>query len=367
MSNSSLIKYKDKKGNSYPHLYIDRLSNIFYLRANVDGTTRTASLETTDFNKARALVFDKMSEISKADYYKGKKKNKIILDFYETMMLNKTVGETNPETLKRIETIWRLSIRPFWEYLTPQDVNQDRVIEFMTWHRRNRPGVQFVNVFKYLGNIFNVMVESGDLPIGQKPKLELPKDEVKHHDKQKGRYITDAEARDLVQHSTGQVHLAISIAYCTGMRKMEILSLETSRLKKTNDRYIIKLDTDDTKTGLAREIPLPSYLGPQIDTSMALAGLYLFPMKSDQKRHVSSQVLDKEWSEVKDRAGIRGRLRFHDLRHTAASNFAKSNINPFIAVTILGMSFATFQKKYLKLKVEDLIIGTETNADRLRK
>lgn len=58
-------------------------------------------------------------------------------------------------------------------------------------------------------------------------------------------------------------------------------------------------------------------------------------------------------------------MRFHDLRHTAASNMAKSAINPIVAVTVLGMRFDTYQKTYLKLSIEDLVVASESNFARL--
>ncbi len=363
MSNSKITKHRDKKGNSYSHLYIDQNTGIFYVRIRVGDSVRSSSLETTDFNKARALVIDRAAQLSNADYTKPG--NKIIADFYAQMIAEKTAAQIKPQTISRIETIWRLSLKPFWEYCKPEDINQDKVTDFITWHRRNRPGRQLFNVLKYLSNILDVMIENEGLPPNKKPRLDLPKDEERHQRKQKGRYVTDAEAKALVENSEGFIKLMILIAYCAGMRKMEIGSLELSRLKRSKDRYIVKLDTDDTKTGLAREIPLPAFLTPLIEAQIIPGATHLFPMKSDPKRFMSSQLIDKDWVEVKKAAEITGRMRFHDLRHTAASNFSKSNINPFVAVTILGMSFQTYQKRYLKLVSEDLIIGTETNADRL--
>ena len=88
-------------------------------------------------------------------------------------------------------------------------------------------------------------------------------------------------------------------------------------------------------------------------------------MKSDLKRPRSSQLIDKGWFGAKAAANINNKMRFHDLRHTAATNMAKSGINPIVAVTVLGMNFKTYQKIYLKLSVEDLVIASETNFARL--
>lgn len=51
----------------------------------------------------------------------------------------------------------------------------------------------------------------------------------------------------------------------------------------------------------------------------------------------------------------KGRLRFHDLRHSRATEFARQDVNPAIACTILGMSLRMYQKVYLNLSGADLL------------
>lgn len=365
MAHSNILKFADKKGNEYAYLFIDTITGIFYAKKRVGMNILVGSLETTDFNTARSKVMDKISEMTKEAEKSGPQRSLIFKDFYELMMDEKVTNETAPITMKRVEGIWRLSLEPFWAYIQPGDINQQMVTEFITWHRRHRPGVQLINIFKYLGNVLNTMVDAGAMLAPNKPRLDLPKEEVKHHAKQKGRYITDDEVHSILKHSDKQTWLLVMIAYCTGMRKMEIGSLSLERLEKQSGRYVIKLDTDDTKTGLAREVPLPISLNVAVEAQINKKSDFLFPMKTDLKRHTSSQLIDKGWVEAKTAAKIKGQMRFHDLRHTCASNFAKANINPVIAVTILGMSFTTFQKTYLKLKASDLIIASETNSDRI--
>ena len=362
MANSNLIKFKDKKGNQYPYLYIDAMTGIFYAVIRIKNKTRKRSLDTNDFNIARSLVMRKAVEIEKEEE-PNKPQNFIFEDFYNKMIAEKTAANTKESTMERIESVWRLSLKPFWEYQMPEDINQDLVTEFMNWHKRMRPGIQFINAFKYLNNIFNVMVRSGALSPVNLPQLEVPRDEAKHHAKQKGRYLTDSEVQELLKHVDSKTELRILLSFCTGMRKMEIGGLEKDRIKLKDGRYTIVLDTDDTKTGLAREIPVPTILTQKLKAQLDQPGQFLFSMKSDLTRFEARQTVDKGWVHAKELTNIHA--RFHDLRHTAATNFAKSNINPIIACTILGMSFKTYQKTYLKLNYKDLIMACEANADRL--
>lgn len=286
--------------------------------------------------------------------------------FYEKLVRQKNAHELSPVTMSRLEVIWRKSIAPFWEKVTVDKIDNDLVIEFMNWHKKNRPNVQFVNVFKYLGNIFNLMVESGDMPVAKKPKLELPNSEIKHHMRQKGRYITDTEFNAIKKKTSGWFSLFILIAHQVGMRKMEIGKMEVSRMTKKGKVWILSLDTENTKTGRARKVPLPKFLTPLIEKQLKTSKQYLFQPRGSTS-HVAASYIDRKWLQAKRAAKIQGKMRFHDLRHTCASNLAKKDINPTIAVTFLGMSLATYQKSYLKLEPEDLMKASESAAGRISK
>lgn len=362
MSRSNLIKYKDKKGNTYPYLYIDTKTETFYVIKRIGLVVKKMPLG-KEFMKARSMIFDAIAELSNEK--KIDTNQKLIKDYYEIMIAEKKTIDIKESTLKRIYAVWEFSLKDYWGFLTANEINQDTVTNFITWHKRKRPSIQFVNAFKYLGNIFNVMIERGYLLAINKPKLTIPKDEQKQHDKQKGRYITDIEFKSILENVDQKTKTILLIAYCTGMRKMEILSLERSRVQFLDNRYIFKLDTADTKTGKARTIPIPEFLNQQIKDLYKLNSVYLFPMLTDKSRFMSGQLLDKEWVKGKRLANIKGQMRFHDLRHTAATNLARENINPTVAVTMLGMSLGTYQKAYLKLQTSDIIKASEANAKRL--
>lgn len=363
MSNSKLKKFKDKKGNEYPYLFIDEKTGEFYAVKRVHLAVKKKPLG-KEFAKARAQVLPAIQEMTNE---KPKRVgNALIKDFYEIMLAEKKAMSIKDSTLRRMDTVWRNNIEPYWQYLTPEDVNQDQVTKFMTWHRRNKPGVQFANTFKYLGNIFQIMVDRDQLSPAKRPKLIIPKDEQNHHDKDKGRYITDKEINGILESADDVTYLMIRIAHICGNRKMEIGSLEKERVVLSGNHYVIKFDTDDTKTGMAREVPLPKDLTKKIADQIASSNSkFLFPMQSDPERHLYPKAIDDGWDAAKESANIKGRMRFHDLRHTAARNFASANVNPIIACTILGMSLATYQKVYCKLKASDLIIAVEQSAARL--
>lgn len=360
MANSKLIKFKDKKDNEYPYLYIDEMTGEFYAVKRIGDSIKKKPLG-KEFVKARSNVLNAIQEMTEnRPVIKG---NHLICDYYLIMIDEKKEHGIKASTLESIDGIWRNRIEPYWGNMLSEDITQSTVTEFMKWHRRKLPGVQFVNTFKYLGNLFNVMVERGALDVSKIPALVVPKDEQKHHDKEKGRYATPEEIRSILEHCENDIYILIAATYAAGFRKSEFSSVKKNQLKLVGDYYVVKFDTDDTKTGMAREVPLPKALTSRINIQLnSSKSEFLFPMKSDIGRPIYSQLIDKEWVGLKKNASIKGRLRYHDLRHSAARNFAKANINPIIACTILGMSLAMYQKVYCKMRASDLIIAIEQSA-----
>lgn len=293
----------------------------------------------------------------------AKKKSLDFKYYYEQMVTQKIAHEISPATMSRLYIIWEKSLKPFWSKVLPKEIDQQLVTEFIVWHKENRKNIQLVNVFKYLGNVFGTMVEAGALPIERRPKLELPKQEQLHHSKQKGRYITNEEFNKILNCASGWFRVFLLIAYTTGMRKMEIGKMEISRMEYLDGRWVLSLNTDNTKTGNARRVPLSRALSQLVEHQHDIRNKYLFDFDG---RHVTPQKIDQKWKAAKEGAGIVGRMREHDLRHTAASNMAKDKVSPILATTLLGMSLQMYQKTYLKLTADDLIEASESSSGRIK-
>lgn len=366
-----LLKYVDEKGRSYPNLYRDEVTNIFYVR---DRDLGKISLETDVAKTAIPKIYTALEELKRRkDKATVKDKQNILFkDLYEILKIKKNTDGIKPQTLLRVDTIWKKSLEPFWGNVKPSEATQEKVDEFKAWHKATRKNprtgkeVQFINVFKYLGNLFGLAVEYGYMPYDKVPKLVLPKPEQNHHAAKKGRVINHDEFDSIKKNLVGQFELISRIAYYMGMRKMEIGALEVSRVLKEKGKLYVDLSEHDTKTGIPRTIPVPDFLADDLRQYMAGKTKYVFTAIYDNEKHIAAQMIDRAWREAKEAAGIQGRMRFHDLRHTAATNMARAEVNPIIAVTYLGMSLKTYQKRYLKLTKEDLLIVSE-NADKLFK
>ena len=354
---SKIKKYKDRKGNSTAHLYQDETSSIFYAVVRVGKQVRKKSLDTTEYLEALSRLPKAIEELGTPQDKASMASNKICRDYWVDLRKQKVANDNRQSTMVKMDSVWKLHLDPFIGNLRPDQISKALGTDFVLWHKREFKNQQLFNPYKYLSNLFAFMLIAGAITAEQVPELELSKKEKRQHAQKKGRVIGSDERRALRSFGSNRIRLIIGLGDVLGMRKMEIGALEKSRITKESGRFMIGLTEDDTKTGLPRVLGVPKSLESMLEIQVAASGRsrFLFPTK-DGLSNLPSQMVDKEWREVKALAKIEGRLRFHDLRHSRATEFALQNVNPAIACTILGMSLKMYQTTYLNLSGKDLLI-----------
>lgn len=168
--------------------------------------------------------------------------------------------------------------------------------------------------------------------LGKRIKL-LPGEKARHV------YLTPAEVEHLADCCPHpQVSLAIRLAARTGLREAELLQATT-----IHDGCIV-VGPEISKTARPRLVPVP------ID----LPGLAL-PLA------ITYATLRAHFERARIKAGM-PHVRFHDLRHTAASWFAQSGANLAIIRDLLGHSTLAVTSRYAHLKTGDLKQASEAMA-----
>lgn len=370
-----LTKYKNKKGQDVPYLYTDQ-NGYFWVRKRMGDYTPRKKLDTDVESIAIKKIYAAIKELEDQHEQKTKsgdenaadKKNvKIFADYYADVMKKKKVDGVRVTTYRRIEILKKYSLEPsmFW-LLKPDEIRKEHGIEFKLWHLKTRINkrtgkpIQLVNTMKILGEILRAMVSDGTLQAKNMPDIDLPLSEKRHHAQNKGRAISLEEFNKIAEHYDPRYQLMARLAYDLGNRKMELGSLLCERVRKIEGRVFIDLSHEDTKTGMPRIIPVPIDLADELWKRKNKNKTYVFESIKDEDKHIAAGVIDQHWTAAKDAAGVVGRLRFHDLRDSAATNMVKADINPILICTILGMSMQMLQKKYLQLKPEDLLKAIET-------
>ncbi len=97
----------------------------------------------------------------------------------------------------------------------------------------------------------------------------------------------------------------------------------------------------ETKSGRSRKIPLSTTLLSELD-SRKKSAKYVFTNPKTGDRYTT---IKNGWSGLCKAAEIKG-LRFHDLRHTAATRMVSKGIDLAVVQEILGHSQLTITQRY---------------------
>lgn len=140
---------------------------------------------------------------------------------------------------------------------------------------------------------------------------------------------------------------AIVIALSTGMRNGEIYGLTWSQIDR--QRNVITLE--QTKTARARTIPLAAPLARMLDT---------IP-RTKSPRVLTGSFFYELWHRTLKRAQIAD-LRFHDLRHSAATRLSAAGVDVFTIQAILGHSSLAMTARYTHATSEGTRLAIEKLA-----
>ncbi len=151
---------------------------------------------------------------------------------------------------------------------------------------------------------------------------------------------------DNLAQSSGQHELAVvmCLALETGMRQSEILSLAWDDLDLDARVATLRM----TKNGDRRQVPISGRaktaletLRPAVNTGQVF------------RRWSRPDSLKTAWKRLCKGAEVRD-LRFHDLRHEAASRLFERGLNQFQVAAITGHKTLQMLKRYTHLKAADL-------------
>jgi len=159
--------------------------------------------------------------------------------------------------------------------------------------------------------------------------------------------LTEGEYNTLCRCLPEYLKPVVAFAYYTGARKTEVLTLQ----KRDVDFFQNTVYLRDTKNGECRYVPIHPELK---ETLTRLCGehpesLYVFN-HADGRR-----VLDvkKGFRSACKRAGLE-KLKFHDIRHTALTNWHNEGHSHFLIMQASGHKTLSCFQRYLSFKNHDL-------------
>ncbi len=213
----------------------------------------------------------------------------------------------------------------------------------------------------HLKRIFSVAIEEEEFSVEKnpvKPTLFL-KDDRKKRDK----VLNSEEEERLLKAASPHLRPIIITALNTGMRKMEIASLQWKNVSLKN--RVLVVTAENSKNSKPREIPINTTLLKELKVLKASNGCSKFVFVYEKKKGVVQPVGDFKisWMKAIERSGI-SNFTFHGLRHTFASRLAEMNVHPFQAQRILGHSSVNMTEWYSHSSREQLLAAVEkVNGD----
>lgn len=180
----------------------------------------------------------------------------------------------------------------------------------------------------------------------RKPKLPRGRDRRLVGDEEARLFGAAAECR-----SEG-LDVCIRLALELGMRRGEISNLQWSQVDF--EQHVIRLDL--TKNGDARLVPMSTI------AEEAVRSLYTTNCSGRIFDFFDSDGLGKAFSRARKRAGIVG-LCFHDLRHEAASRWAKK-VPVATLAKIFGWKTLQMAMRYYNPTAEELVAAVRDVDDR---
>jgi len=150
------------------------------------------------------------------------------------------------------------------------------------------------------------------------------------------RILTYEEEQRLLTASPAHFKAILICALNTGMRKGEIITLKWSNVDFNNN--LITIDHENNKSKRTKRIPINSTLRQLLlEQKLKSRGNEHVFLNSKNEPYTRQDSLNRVFERVKKLANIMG-LRFHDLRHTAATRMIENGANIVAVSKILGHS-----------------------------
>lgn len=233
-------------------------------------------------------------------------------------------------------------------YVALSELNEGFVEEWIEELKREKDRKTFQDYVKYLSKVLRHAHIKG--LIQRLPQFQNPDPK-----KKTGRVYTHEEVSALIAECSPKLELQFRLCLQSIMRLREMLALEWNRVNL--ETGLITLRAEDVKTGSrtgeGRSFFVNKTILKQLRTRREKmpTARYVFPSPKGDTWQWSNK---KAWGLAKRKAGIKGKARWHDLRHTALTwALVEKKMNPLFVSKYAGVSMRTIERVYLKVRPED--------------
>ncbi len=294
--------------------YIDYYANGRRKREKI-GTSKTLALNVLRKRKV---------ELAENKYLDIRKEEKIRFeDFAKTFLEIHSKPNKKPSSLERDENLIKklgLTFNGYYLY----SITSMMIEEYKTKRLEEKKAPATVNrELACLKCIFNKAIEWGKATDNPVRKVKLLRE-----NNERIRYLEKEEIKTLIGNCSGYLKGAVIVALNTGMRRGEILNLKWKDIDI--NRNIIYLS--DTKNGEGREVPMNDYVKR---TLIAIRKHPDSPYIFCNGKGSPFYNLRKSFGDALTASKIKD-FKFHDLRHTFASQLVMHGVDLKTVQELLG-------------------------------
>lgn len=253
-------------------------------------------------------------------------------------------SKQNKRSWERDESALR-SLASFFKGKSIQNIGSEFIERYKAWRRTEVAPGTVNRELTFLKTMFNKAVEWGRLessPLRKVKKLREPNF--------KERILSSAEMKRLFDVSSSNLKPILIIALNTGMRRGEILNLKWENVSLSKRCIHI----EDSKSGKSRDIPMNALVVEALST-LCQDSKYVFYNSTTGSAFKNIRT---GFMTACKNAEIKG-LRFHDLRHTAATRMVEAMVDLVTVSKILGHSSIQMTMRYAHPTPENMRLAVE--------
>ena len=225
-----------------------------------------------------------------------------------------------------------------------RDIKKDRVEAFMR-DRRDEVAPATVNrQVALLRKVLSYAVEHGGLDENPLRGIKLFREAADRNP-----VLSQEEERRLTERLSPWMQWVVRLAVCTGCRQGELRNLRWRHVDFEGCALVI----ETSKSGESRRVPVHPSLLPELQERRGTPEGYVVSLPNGE---VPAQVTISKAFKAAAKAIERGELRFHDLRHVAASRFLETGASLPEVADLLGHKTLVMAKRY-----------AHTNPNRMRE
>ena len=314
----------------------------WWIRYSVGGRQFREATHTTQKELAVALLKKRETELFESRFFPEKRKGELsLLDLKDRWLkFIVTKGRKTDDTgrfapiieyfgqYKRIASITRGDVEDFIGHMRAKKTAEGTPLAPATINRH----------LALLRAAFNYAVQNNYLHTN--PARGFP---MLPEDNERDRVASREEYDRLITAANPQLRLAIIIAYYAGMRLGEIAKLTWEHIDLK--QRVFKLKSSETKTRASRLVPI---------ADPVLEELKVQPRQLDGRLFTATVATLSRWfAEACRELKIKG-LKFHDLRHTAATNLRRAGVDIFTIKQVTGHKTLAMLERYNTIDVDDL-------------